>query len=143
MSQATYDDANLILKLYEMRREPTMRAARAWFSNSFKAKTMDEFNELCPKGSEPNAWARQVISYWDMVASFLNAGVLSQELFFQSGRELLFVWIRVQPLVAEIRALYKDPGTWKNLETAGNAFAEYTKKISSEGYETFAARVRG
>src|SRR5271154_2860541 len=81
MAHATYDDVTLILRLYEMRREPTMRAARAWFSKSFKVKTLEEFDQLCPKGSETNAWARQVITYWDMVASFLNAGVLSDELF--------------------------------------------------------------
>ena len=92
---------------------------------------------------EPNAWARQVITYWEMVASFLTAGVLSDEIFYQSGRELLFVWIRVQPILAEARAFYKDPAWWKNLETAGNAFAEYTKKSSPEGYENFVARVRG
>lgn len=143
MAHATYDDVTLILRLYEMRREPTMRAARAWFSKNFKVKTLEEYNQLCPLGSEPNAWARQVITYWEMVASFLTAGVLSDEIFYQSGRELLFVWIRVQPILAEARAFYKDPAWWKNLETAGNAFAEYTKKSSPEGYENFVARVRG
>src|SRR5229473_2513689 len=120
MSQATYDDVNLILKLYDMRREEKLRAARAWFSKSFKVKTVAEMNELCPVGSENNAFARQVTTYWDMVASFVLAGVLNQELFFQSGRELLFVWTRVQPVIEELRKTYKDPNYWKNLETVGN-----------------------
>jgi hypothetical protein len=143
MAHATYDDVTLILRLYEMRREATMRDARAWFSKNFKVKTMEEYNQLCPVGSEANAFARQVITYWEMVASFLTAGVLSDEIFYQSGRELLFVWTRVQPVLAEMRALYKDPTWLKNLEAAGNAFAEYTRKHSPEGYENFVARVRG
>ena len=141
--QPTYEDVNLILRLYEMRREDKMRTARAWFSSSFKIKSVAEFSKLCPVGSEMNAWARQVMSYWDMVASFVNAGVLNQELFFESGRELLFVWTRLEPLVEEWRAAYQDPNYLKNLETVGTAFAERMKKLSAEGYENFVKRVRG
>ena len=98
MAKATYDDVNLILKLYDIRREDKMRAARAWFFANFKPKSMAEFQQLCPPGSEPNAYARQVSSYWDMAASFITAGVLNDELFFQNSRELLFVWLRVEPI---------------------------------------------
>jgi len=143
MTPATYDDVTLILKLYEVRREEQMRAARTWFSANFKVKTLAEFDRLCPKGSGMNAHARQVITYWDMVASFICSGVLNQELFFQSGRELLFVWVRVQPVLEEWRALNKDPYWLKNLETVGTAFAEYVKKHGPECYESFVARVRG
>lgn len=143
MTPATYDDVKLILKLYDMRREEQLRAARAWFSGNFKVKTMVEYNRLCPTGSGMNAFARQVITYWDMVSSFITSGVLNQELFFQSGRELLFVWTRVQPIVEEWRELYKDPNWLKNLETVGTAYAEYTRKRGPEAYENFVARVRG
>jgi hypothetical protein len=141
MSQATYDDVNLILKLYNFRREEKLRSARAWFSANFKVKTSAEYDKLCPTGSEMNAYARQVITYWDMVASFVSAGVLNQDLFFQSGRELLFVWTRVQALVDEWRTQYQDPNYLKNLETIGNAFAEHNRKLSPEGYQNFVARV--
>jgi hypothetical protein len=143
MTPATYDDVNLILKLYEMRREEQMRAARAWFSANFKVKTMAEFDRLCPRGSGMNAHARQVITYWDMVASFICSGVLNQELFFQSGRELLFVWVRLEPILEEWRALYKDPNWLKNLEAVGSAFAEHTRKRGAEAYDNFVTRVRG
>jgi hypothetical protein len=141
MAQATYDDVTLILRLYNLRREEKLRAARAWFSSSFKVKTVAEFNQLCPTGSEPNAFARQVITYWDMVASFINSGVLSQELFFESGRELLFVWTRARALILEWRTAYQDPYYMKNLEAVGEAFAEHLKKRAPEGYENFVARV--
>jgi hypothetical protein len=143
MDQATYDDVRLILRLYEMRREEKLRAARAWFSANFKVKTMAEYNQLCPRGSENNAYARQVTTYWDMVASFINAGVLNQDLFFQSGRELLFVWVRLEPLIGEFRAAMKDPDYYKNLETVAGAYATHLKKKNPEAYQGFVERVRG
>ena len=94
---------NLILRLYEMRREDRLREARKWFTGSFKVKTFEEFQALCPPGSEPNASYRMVITYWEMVASFLTSGVLNAELFYQSGRELLLVWERVRDIVPAMR----------------------------------------
>jgi hypothetical protein len=143
MSQATYEDVNLIVKLYELRREEKLRAARAWFVSNFKCKTMAEYNALCPPGSEANALARQVTSYWDMVASFVTAGVLNEELLFQSNRELLLTWLRVQPIAEEVRAAFKDPGYMKNLETVARSYEQYLNRTSPEAYQTFAARVGG
>jgi hypothetical protein len=83
--RATFDDVNLIVKLYEMRREPRLREARMWFAASFKPRTLDEFRSLCPPGSDANASYRMVTTYWEMVASFLINGVLNPELFYQSA----------------------------------------------------------
>ena len=109
MTQATYDDANLLLRLYEMRREEKMREARAWFVANFKPKSMADIHQLCPPGSESNARMRMVSTYWDMAASFVTAGVLNPDLFFANSREMLLVAIRLRPVLAEIRAAYKDP----------------------------------
>ena len=143
MAQSTYDDVNLMLRLYDMRREEKMRMARNWFVANFKPKSMAEFNHLCPPGSDQNAMARQVTSYWDMVASFIQAGVLNQELFFQTNRELLVVWVRVHPIVAEVRAAFKDPSYMKNLESVANAYVEYLNKIDPETFPAFKARIGG
>lgn len=137
MPKATYDDVNLILKLYELRREDRMRAARGWFVSNFKCKSMAEFGQLCPPGSDANAMFRQVASYWDMAASFISAGVLTDELFFQNNRELLLCWLRVEPVIADLRAAFKDPSYMKSLEAAGKAFAEFLARTS--GPDTFAA----
>ena len=75
-SRATYDDAKLILSLYETRREERMRKARAWFAGSFKPKSLEDFTALCPPGSDENASYRMVTTYWEMVASFIASGVL-------------------------------------------------------------------
>ena len=141
-SQPTYEDAQLILRLYEMRREERLRKARAWFSSSFRVRMMDDFTRLCPVGSDENASYRMVLTYWEMVASFVTSGVLHKELFFQSGRELLLVWERMRDVLPEVRQQYKDPTFWPHLETVGNEFAEYFKKRSPEGYEAFLKRVK-
>ncbi len=96
ISRPTYDDANLILRLYEMRRENRMREARAWFTAQFRPKNWEELATVVPPGGAENASYRMVISYWDMVASFVVSGVLNKELFFQSGRELLVVFERMR-----------------------------------------------
>jgi hypothetical protein len=110
MSQATYEDVNLILKLYELRREDKMREARAWFLADCKPKNAQGLMELCPPGSDNNARFRMVVSYWDMVGSFVTAGVLNEELLAQSTNELLLTWERVRPLVAELRAFLQGSG---------------------------------
>jgi hypothetical protein len=143
MSKATYDDVNLILKLYELRREEKMRAARSWFAANFKCKSMVEFGQLCPPGSEANAMMRQVTSYWEMAASFVTAGVLNEELLFANSRELLLAWIRMEPIIGEMRAGFKDPSFMKNLETVAKSYGEYLNRASLETYQTFKARVGG
>jgi hypothetical protein len=142
-AHATYDDVNLILRLYELRREQKMRSARDWFARNFKAATLEEFNTICPPGSEENAYVRMVLSYWEMVASFITGGVLNQELFFQSGGELLFVWERFRTFLPQAREQYQNPGVYKNLETVAQAFIQWMNKNSPGAYEAFSARVRG
>ncbi len=142
-AQATYDDVNLILRLYELRREQKMRTARDWFARNFKVATLEEFNTICPQGSEENAYVRMVLSYWEMVASFITSGVLNQELFFQSGGEMLFVWERFRTVLPHAREQYKSRGVYKNLETVAQAFIQWMNKNSPGAYEAFSARVRG
>ncbi len=137
----THDDANLILRLYELRREDKMRQARAWFVTNFYPQTMAEFNEICPPGSEANAFARMVSSYWEMVASFVSNGVLNEELFYQSGQELLLTWLRSRPIVDDLRKMMGNPNAWRNLQTVGEKYIEYQKKNSPGAYESFLARM--
>ena len=141
--QATYDDANLLLRLYEMRREEKMREARAWFVANFKPKSMADIHELCPPGSEANARMRQVSTYWDMAASFVTSGVLNPELFFTNSREMLLVAIRLRPVLAEIRAAYKDPTFLLNLETVAQQYSDYLNRVSPGTLDAFTARIGG
>jgi hypothetical protein len=141
--QPTYDDVNLILRLYELRREQKMREAREWFATNLKANNLDELAVLCPPGSKESAYFRMVISYWEMVSSFITSGVLNQELFFQSGGELLFVWERFKGLVPLTREAYKNPTLYLNLETVANACIKRMNKLAPEALAAYAARIRG
>jgi hypothetical protein len=143
MATATYDDVNLIMKLYDLRRESTMRRARTWFSSKFKARTAAEYQALCPPGSEMAAFANQVTTYWDMAASFVESGVLNRELFYQNNRELLFVWLRIEPVVTEYRAATNDLLYLKNLESVGRAYADYVNQANPEAYQVYVQTVRG
>lgn len=137
MSKATYDDVNLILRLYDIRREEKLRAARLWFVANFKPKSKAEYLKLI-ETPEANAAFRQSVSYWEMAAGFVTAGVLNEDLFFQSNRELLLFWLRLKPIVHEAREFQKDPNLWKSLETVAGA---YSKHIGQETFEAFATRV--
>ncbi len=141
ISRPTYDDANLILRLYEMRRDDRMRDARQWYTATFKPKKWEELATLAPPGSPEHTSFRMVVSYWDMVASFVVTGVLNKELFFQSGRELLVVFERLRPVLPGIRAAYKDPLYLGNLERVGLDFAAHWQSLNPDAYDAFAKRI--
>jgi hypothetical protein len=138
----THEDAKLLLQLYKMRREPRMREARQWFTASFRARTVEDLVKLCPPGSEQNASYRMVTSYWELVASFIASGVLNEELFFQSGRELLLCWTRIRELAPHVRTQNKNPIEWKNLETVANAYIQWWNANGPGAYEAFCERIK-
>jgi hypothetical protein len=138
---ATYDDANLILRLYELRREEKLRAARAWFVKSFKPQSFGQIRELCPPGSDQDAYARMVMTYWDMAGSFITSGVLNFDLFAGSGAELLLVWTRIRKVVPEAREAFKNPRAYENLEKVGNMMIDHMNAGNPEAYAAFEQRV--
>jgi hypothetical protein len=141
-TQATYDDVKLIMRLYEMRREEKLRDGRQWLAK-FNARTWAEKMELCPPGSDQDAYFRMVTTYWEMVASFITAGVLHQELFFQSGQELLFVWEKIRDILPEWRTAYGNPKLMANVEAVSKSAIEFVNRGNPKAYEAFSARVRG
>jgi hypothetical protein len=141
-NQATYDDVNLILKLYELRRDDRLREARKWFSG-LKVKTLAELQAACPPGSEQDASLRMVTSYWEMAASFITSGVLSEPLFQQSGGELLFVWTKIQDVVPELRKAFSNPKYLSNVETVAKGMIDNMNRANPKAYEAFSARVKG
>jgi hypothetical protein len=140
-TQATYDDANLCLRLYELRREDKLRQARAWFAQSFGPATVEEMMQIAPPGSQENAYMRMVASYWDMAAAFVASGVLNQDLFFETNPELLFVWERMRHILPGLRETFKNPKAFHNLEKVGNAFMKHMEAAGPETLPAFQARV--
>ena len=115
--EPTAEDAQLIMRLYDLRRESEMRKARSWFATSFWPKTADDVLELIRAGNpQENAWFRQVSGYWDMAASFVLRGALSEDLFFDSGAEMWFVLAKVQPLLQEVREKAQTPTLFQRVE---------------------------
>ena len=142
MPQPSYEDVNLILRLYELRREPRMRQAREWFIRDFHPATLEEMQALCPPGSENEVSLRMLTSYWDMVASFITADVLHKELFFQSGNELLYTWEKLRDFVPELRRLTGSTRVLANVEAVAHEFIDFHERHSAGSYAKFSAGVR-
>ncbi len=115
----TVADAQLILQLYDLRREAEMRKARNWWVAEFFPESAEDLQKVSgAMGSQENNWFRQVLGYWGMAASFVLQGVLSEELFLQpacSG-EMFLIFAKVQPLLKEWREKMGDPQIMRNVE---------------------------
>jgi len=107
------DEASLILKLYELRREDTMRKARDWFTLEFNPASMDDLNNYM--FSEHSGHLRMVLSYWEMAAALVNQGAISLEMFNETNGEHLGVFSKIEHLVPEVRAVW-GPQWMANLE---------------------------
>jgi hypothetical protein len=104
---ATPADAEIILKLYQLRTEAVMRQARAWIGGEFWPTTIEEFNAVAENPADPhNAWFRQVITYWEMAAAMVLHGAVSAELFVDSNGEGFFLLAKFAPILAAIREKY-------------------------------------
>jgi hypothetical protein len=111
-----HHDAELLLRLYDLRREEKLRRAREWFMRNFRAQNGEEFNRLCPPGSEENAYARMAISFWDMAASIVNHGLIQEQFFFENSGELWAVFERSRAAIGSMRERQKNPHLYENLE---------------------------
>jgi hypothetical protein len=113
---ATHEQVNLMLHLYELRREEKLREAREWVSVNFHPKSLEDAMRLTPPGSKENAYMRMVMGYWEMVASIANRGLVDEELFFENSGEQWGVWEAVKDLVPTWRKMFANPQFLGNLE---------------------------
>jgi hypothetical protein len=115
----TAADAELILKLYDLRREAEMRKARNWWILDFWPERADDFIKVAMAlGTQENNWLRQVGGYWDMAASLVLHGTLSEELFLEpafSG-EMFLIFTKVHPFLNELREKMKSATIMANVE---------------------------
>jgi hypothetical protein len=98
------EEGGLILKLYELRREDTMRKARDWYFREFNPQSLADFNAAM--FGEHSGHLRMVVTYWDMAAALVNSGAISLQLFNDSNGEHIGVFAKLEPLLGEIRATY-------------------------------------
>jgi hypothetical protein len=116
MGEVTNEQVNLMLRLYEERREPRLREAREWFSANFHVQDADDLMRVCPPGSPGNAFMRMVLTYWEMVASIVNRGLIDEEFFFENSGEQWAVWEQVKPVIGAWRTMFSSPKFLANLE---------------------------
>ncbi|MEO5860233.1 MAG: hypothetical protein ABIR33_14950 [Pyrinomonadaceae bacterium] len=122
------ESADLILKLYDLRREETMRKARDWFftfnptsAQDYMAKMMDP---------EVGGYLRMVTSYWDMAASFVNHGAIDADMFNETAGEHIIVFAKVQPHLAELREMWQSPTSFQHLEKVVTGTPEGAERLA-------------
>ena len=119
---ATPADAEIILRLYELRTEAEMRKARAWMTGEFWPTKAEEFLAVSANPADPhNAWFRQVITYWEMAAAMVLHGAVSAELFVDCNGEGFFLLAKFAPILSEIRE--KNPGFLSKTSELINRFS--------------------
>ena len=115
----TAEDARLILKLYDLRREPELRKARQWWLTTFWPNNADDFMKVgATPGSPENNWLRQVTSYWGIAASFVTNGVLNERLFLELAfcGEMFVIFAKIKPFLKELREKTQNPGLFLGIE---------------------------
>jgi hypothetical protein len=113
MSKA--ESADLIMKLYDLRREEKMREARSWIVSFFPESAADIMQAMV--STETSGKLRMVTSYWDMAAGFVNHGAIDGDMFLESGGECVLVFSKIEPFLEEVRQIMGSPNFLKNLET--------------------------
>ena len=110
-----YESATLLIRLYELRRDATMREARGWFARSFNPESVDDMMQALNGPS--SAHFRMVTSYWDMAASFVLHGAIDEQMFTDANGEHLVVFAKIEPFIEEYRARTGNPRYLSSLET--------------------------
>jgi hypothetical protein len=114
----TATDAELILKLYDLRREPEMRKARNWWLGFWPESSDDVMKIGMALGTQENAWMRQVSGYWELAASLVLHGTLSRDLFLEGSfsGEMFLIFAKVEPFLKDVREKAHNPGIFGNVE---------------------------
>jgi len=132
---ATPADAEIILKLYQLRTEAVMRQARAWIGGEFWPSTAEEFFAVADNPADPhNAWFRQVITYWEMAAAMVLHGAVSAELFVDCNGEGFFLLAKFAPILEAIRE--KNPTFLSKTSDVISRFS-----MAAQRYEAILKRV--
>ena len=142
LQKPDHHDAEILLRLYDLRREEKLRAARDWFFGEFQAESPEDLSKCYPFGTQQNAYFRMVVSYWDMAASLLNHGLINDELFFENAGELWAIWEKVKRIAPQMRELWKNPTAYKNIEQAAQKYEEWMTQRAPEALAAGRARMQ-
>ena len=123
-----YKDADLILKLYDLRREKTMREARNWFF-MFDPQSPKDLMEVLT--SDKSGLLRMVISYWDMACSLVNNGAIDPQMFNDANGEHIFVYAKMEPFLPAMREMMGNPQFLGHLEKVVKDLPECETKLQN------------
>ena len=150
MAKAKPEEAQVILRLYDMRREPVMRAARKHVVSDMWPQNYEEFKAIINGyGTEPNAWFRQVMTYWNMAAAIVLSGAVSEQLFSDTNTEPYFLWAKFGDYAALARKDQIDPEFLSHLDklmskTAAKKRVKILKeRIAARAHAAAAAKAAG
>lgn len=123
-----YKDADLILKLYDLRREKTMREARNWFF-TFNPKGKEDFIDVLT--SDKSGLYRMVVSYWDMACSLVNNGAIDPQMFNEANGEHLFIYAKLEPFLPALREEMGSPNYLAHLEKVVKECPDYETRLAT------------
>ncbi len=129
MRKPSHADAELLLHLYEIRRDPELRRARTWLISEFKATTWADIKSRYLSSVEEDRWFRMATSYWEMVGTLVNRGVLHDELFFDHTGEDVVSWERIKGVIPDARADIR-PTYLMQFEKMVHAHQAYRKRTN-------------
>jgi hypothetical protein len=121
-----HEDADLILKLYDLRRESVMRDARNWLFTFNPTSIQDVMQAMT---GEHSGHLRMVMSYWDMACALVTNGAIDEELFNQTNGEHIFVYMKIEPVLEDIRQMFGNPEFLKSLETVVKRIPDIETKL--------------
>jgi hypothetical protein len=130
MSQPTHEQGQLQLQIFDLRREAKLRQARDWFFQNYHADTFDDLMRIAAPGTENGTLAMMVLSYWEQACSYLNHGLLHEELFFESNGEFFGVWELVKGTVPEGRKRFANNLFLANMEKAAQRYESWIESRS-------------
>src|ERR1700744_416359 len=123
------DQAELLLHLYELRREAVMRQARSYVGGQLQLHSAEEFIDSIRKGDQNTAYILQVFGYWDMVCAFVLHGALTEGLVYDTCQEMYFQWAKIQPYVKTFRREMKLPEWMQSIEKVVDESAKGRRRI--------------
>lgn len=137
----THDDAKLVLKLYDLRREAVMRESRSAINGKFWPKSFADVKELMTPDHPLNAAFRQTSSYWEMVYGFSRNGIINADFLCESNAEGLFLFAKIFPWLEDVRA-NSSPLAFRNAEwiTQNSQEAKRRFDLFRKRVETMASR---
>ena len=122
--KATAADAQVIMQLYDLRREPELRKARSWWIGQFWPENADDFLKVAnAMGTQENNWLRQTGGYWGMACALVLSGAVNRDLFLRPANsgEMFFMFAKVRPFLKEIRTALNDPHAFGDIEEVINS----------------------